>query len=107
MASPLHPAGAVPLPMTAVRQWLSVSFLCFLLLLTASCSVNRHMEEKTREMMKQIDAEPHWNQLPERTISWSAAMKMMMDNNLELREAQLNLQQAEWSEGVYADYSRR
>lgn len=97
MALLLYPAGTVPLPMTAVRQWLSVSFLCLLFLLSASCSVNRHMEEKTREMMKQIDAEPYWEQLPERTISWNAAIKMMMDNNLELKESQLNLQQAEWS----------
>lgn len=93
----LHPAGTVAPPMAAARQWLIVSFLCFFFLPMTSCSVDRHMEEKTREMMKQIDSEPHWEQLPERTISWDSALKMMMDNNLDLKDSQLNLQQAEWS----------
>ncbi|WP_303191850.1 hypothetical protein [uncultured Akkermansia sp.] len=48
-------------------------------------------------MMKQIEGEPHWEQLPERTISWSAAWKMIEDNNLDLKESKMNLRQAEWA----------
>ena len=68
---------------------------CFCALAFSSCSVDRHMAEKTAEMMKQIDVTPMWSQLPVREVRWREAFDMMMAHNLDLKRGELSLRQAE------------
>lgn len=72
--------------------WLKTA-LCFCICAVAwtSCSVDRHMEEKTAELMSKIDAVPHWEQLPRKEISWNEAMALMMEKNLDLKRSEQSL----------------
>lgn len=73
----------------------SVLCSCFCAVLCASCSVDRHMAEKTEELMEQIERTPMWNQLPVREVSWGQAFDMMMVHNMDLKRTEQSLRQSE------------
>ncbi len=62
-----------------------------------SCSVDKHMEKKTVELMDKMATIPDWDQLPRREISWDAAMALMMEGNLDLKRSEQALTATERS----------
>lgn len=71
--------------------WVMVMGVFFL----TSCSVKKHMEGKTAELIRSMDAVPYWESLPRQELSWNQAMKMMMEKNMDLQKSQQSLRQAE------------
>lgn len=76
--------------------WLkAVLCFCACIAVLTSCSVDRHMAEKTDEMMKKMEATPMWSRLPVREVSWGQAFGMMMANNLDLKRTEQSMRLAE------------
>lgn len=63
--------------------------------LLSSCSISQHMDEKTAELMKQMDEIPHWDQLPIKEITWTEAFDKMMKGNMDLKRSEQALRQRE------------
>ncbi len=55
------------------------------------------MAEKTEELYGKLDKMPHWDNAPERVISWDDAVKMMMANNIDLKRTEQAVDRAEQS----------
>ncbi len=66
-------------------------------LVLTSCSIEKHMEKKTNELVKQMEALPQWETLPEEVVPWSTAVNMAMKQNIDLRRAQVAIEEAERS----------
>ncbi len=72
-------------------------FLC-------GCSVKRHVARVMARVDTMYDRTPEWEKLPERSITWDQALSMMKKNNLQLRDAEDAIRQAERdSLSVYTD----
>lgn len=69
--------------------------VCCLLALS-SCSIEKHIARKTEEMAKQLSSEPLWEQLAEERITWDKAVEMAMKNNLQIKQGELAIVNAEY-----------
>lgn len=70
---------------------------CICAVACTSCSVDKHMERKTVELMDKMAAIPNWDELPRREISWDTAMAVMMEGNLDLKRSEQALRATERS----------
>ena len=85
------------------RMKRSIVLLACLLTLQ-SCSLQEHISKATTRLEEQYNQLKTWEQLPQRTISWSQAVAMMKKNNTEYLRIQQTIAKAERSEmSVYTD----
>lgn len=63
----------------------------------SSCSIEKHMTEKTNELIQDMEKIPDWEQLPAQQMSWNEAVSLAMKNNLDLRRAEETVVDAERS----------
>ncbi len=90
MLSKLSVAGLI------AKAWkLAMSGLCVCWMMSSCSMVENHMKEKTAELYTKMDAMPHWDEAPERVISWDDAVKMMMGNNIDLKRTERAVRTAE------------
>ncbi len=63
----------------------------------SSCTVEGHMKEKTAELLVKMQKVPHWDKLPQKTVTWDEAVKLMMAGNFDLKNSERALRTAERS----------
>ena len=80
-----------------VARWRTLLGFCICAVACTSCSVDKHMERKTVELMDKMAAIPNWDELPRREISWDTAMAVMMEGNLDLKRSEQALRATERS----------
>ncbi|MBQ8479567.1 MAG: hypothetical protein IJ503_04175 [Akkermansia sp.] len=74
------------------------------ILLFTGCSVEKRLESARQDLLEEYRTMPDWKKLPARTISWQQAL-IMLENNLELQRAQLNILEArQQRDRVYRDF---
>lgn len=79
-------------------------FSLFCYLLFTGCTVEQRVESARLNLLEEYQAITDWEKLPERPLSWQQAL-IMLENNLELRQAQLNILEAEQQrDRVYRDF---
>lgn len=69
---------------------------CICAVACTSCSVDKHMERKTVELMDKMAAIPNWDELPRREIS-GIRQAVMMEGNLDLKRSEQALRATERS----------
>lgn len=65
--------------------------MCLCVGIWTSCSLEKHMERKTGELIKKMDTVPEWSQLPRQEISWNQAVALMMERNIDLKKSEQSL----------------
>lgn len=76
--------------------------LCALLL--TACSVEKRLESARHDLLEEYRAIPDWQKLPVKSLSWQQAL-IMLEKNLELQRAQLNILEArQQRDRVYRDF---
>lgn len=74
-----------------------------LLLLQTGCSLSKRMDSARQDLMKEYQAMPEWNTLPQKRISWQQAVAML-ENNVEMQQARLRINKTRREcERVYRD----
>ena len=74
-----------------------------LLLLQTGCSLSKRMDSARQDLMKEYQAMPEWNALPQKRISWQQAVAML-ENNVEMQQARLRINKTRREcERVYRD----
>lgn len=74
-----------------------IVIFCLWLLALSSCSIEKHMDEKTNELVEKLEKIPQWENLQEEVITWDEAVRVSLSKNLELRRAQLAIDNADRS----------
>lgn len=94
----LYMFSASSLPFTLwyqyVSAWLCVAAGTGAMLFSVSCSVEKHMAEKTREVIREMDSLPSWDRLPRKEISWDQAWNIVMAQNLDLKRSEQSVKSA-------------
>lgn len=65
--------------------------MCLCVGIWTSCSLEKHMERKTGELIKKMETVPEWAQLPRQEISWNQAVTLMMERNIDLKKSEQSL----------------
>lgn len=65
--------------------------MCLCVGIWTSCSLEKHMERKTGELIKKMETVPKWAQLPRQEISWNQAVTLMMERNIDLKKSEQSL----------------
>lgn len=65
--------------------------MCLCVGIWTSCSLEKHMERKTGELIKKMETVPEWSQLPRQEISWNQAVTLMMERNIDLKKSEQSL----------------
>ncbi len=79
-------------------------FVLALAIFLCGCSVKRRVARVMARVDTMYERAPEWEQLPEKSITWDQALSMMRKNNLQMREADDAIRQAERdSLSVYTD----
>lgn len=74
------------------KAWLRRAVcVCLCVGIWTSCSLEKHMERKTGELIKKMDTVPEWSQLPRQEISWNQAVALMMERNIDLKKSEQSL----------------
>lgn len=74
-----------------------------LLLLQTGCSLSKRMDSARQDLMKEYQAMPEWNTLPQKRISWQQAVAML-EHNVEMQQARLRINKTRREcERVYRD----
>lgn len=60
-----------------------------------SCSLRKHVAKVSAQIEKMYGETKSWNSLPERTITWNQALTMLRRDNLDLKDAEDSIEQAE------------
>lgn len=74
----------------------SIILLLFVVAL-CSCSIEKHMDRKTNELVKELEATPQWESLSEEVIPWDTAVHMALTQNTDILKGQLSIDDAERS----------
>lgn len=70
----------------------------------SACSLSKHLARVSARVEREYAETREWSTLPEKTITWEQAVKLVVENNLELKEAQDNIDSAQrQSLSIYTD----
>lgn len=67
-------------------------------LIVCACSLDKHIDKVSSRIEEMYSKTTVWSDLPERTITWQQALSMMHENNLDLKEMDDQIDNAERQE---------
>ena len=77
-----------------MKTWQKMMCILWLLPAVCACTVSKRVEKAQAEVMRQYRALPAVEALPVRVLPWQVAVQMMLEGNVEYRQAQMELAEA-------------
>ncbi len=66
-----------------------------MMLAVTSCSVEKMVQKRVEALSAEVERQPDLDQLPVRKVSWNDAVAFALKNNLEIKQGQLSIDDAE------------